>query len=94
MGEMHARLARYGLAEWWPEASWSSLPSYEDWCVLVALAVHEKVQEEWRLRLAAMASLDVYRDLKSDLAGRALPLLRRHSSCRLCSAHSPPFWGP
>jgi hypothetical protein len=63
MGEMHARLARYGLAEWWPEASWSSLPSCEDWCAVVALAVHEKAQEEWRIQLATMTSLDVYRDL-------------------------------
>jgi hypothetical protein len=35
---------------------------------VVALAVHEKAQEEWRIRMAAMSSLDVYRDLKSDLA--------------------------
>jgi hypothetical protein len=67
MSEMHTALVRFGLAQWWPVASWATMPPYAEWAQVVDAAVHERAQAEWRARLPTKSSLDTYCALKSDL---------------------------
>ena len=67
MSEMHAALVRFGLGQWWHPASWAAMPAYDEWSASVDAAVLDRAQVEWRARLPAKSSLDIYRSLKSDL---------------------------
>lgn len=69
VGEIHQALLRFGLAEFWSPAAWST-PEFvgaDTWAATIEAAACPLAEEEWKRGMQSKVSLDLYRSIKTSL---------------------------